>query len=116
MSNYKELKVWQQAMDLVMDIYILTRDFPNDERFGLTSQMRRSSVSIPSNIAEGSGRDTKGNFSNFLNFAKGSTCELETQILIACKLGYISQEKTENLTNSTAHIERMLYKLIRSLG
>jgi len=116
MSNYKELKVWQQAMELVMNIYVLTKQFPDDEKFGLVSQMRRSSVSIPSNIAEGSGRDTKGYFSNFLNFAKGSTCELETQILVALNLGYISEKKAEELTSQTAHIQRMLYKLTISIS
>jgi len=93
MSNYKKLKVWQFAMNLVEDIYRITKDFPKDEKFGLVSQMRRSSISVPSNIAEGSGRDTQGAFLNFLNIARGSLCELETQMLIAHRLGFISDGK-----------------------
>ncbi len=104
------------AIDLVTDIYILTKEFPNEEKFGLTSQMRRSSLSIPSNIAEGSGRNSKGFFSNFLNYAKGSTCELETQILIAQKLGDLSDKKAKMLTHNTDIIQRMLHRLIISLN
>lgn len=116
MSNHKELLVWQSAMELVEKIYTLTRDFPKEERFGLIAQMRRASVSIPSNIAEGAGRNSKRYFSNFLNFARGSTCELETQILIACKLGYLSSEKTKELNIHVIRIQKMIYRLIESLG
>lgn len=116
MSNYQQLKVWQMAMDLVLEIYAQTKQFPKDERFGLISQMRRAAVSIASNIAEGSGRDTKAFFSNFLKIAKGSTCELETQVLIAQKLGYISSEKSVDLTKKTFQIQWMLYRLSNSLN
>ncbi len=115
MSNYKKLRVWQISLDLVLDIYTLTKEFPDDEKFGLASQMRRASVSICSNIAEGAGRDTRGYFSNFLNYAKGSSCELETQLIIASKLGYISEEKTKVLIRQTVHIQGMLYRLTKSL-
>lgn len=116
MSNYKELKVWQVSMELVLDIYKLTKEFPKDEKYGLVSQMRRAAVSIASNITEGSGRDTKGFFYNFLNYAKGSTCELETQILIAHKLGFIPEKKKNELTFIIARILWMLHKLKSSLN
>jgi four helix bundle protein len=116
MSNYQKLKVWQIAMDLVVEIYRLTKDFPKEEKFGLVAQMRRSSVSIPSNIAEGSGRNSKGLFSNFLKFAHGSTCELETQLIISQRLKFLSDSKVKELTQQTTIIQKMLHKLIQSLN
>jgi four helix bundle protein len=115
MSNYRELNVWTSAMDLVEEIYLATNEFPKEEKFGLVSQMRRASVSIPSNIAEGSGRNSRGFFINFLNLAKGSTCELETQVLIAHRLGFLPENKMRELTHKSDQIQRMLYKLINSL-
>lgn len=102
-------------MDLVEEIYLITKEFPKEEKFGLVSQMRRASISIPSNIAEGSGRNSKGFFLNFLNFAKGSACELETQLLIANRLGFLSDTKAKELSQKSDQIQRMLYKLINSL-
>ncbi|MFO0969858.1 MAG: four helix bundle protein [Gemmataceae bacterium] len=92
-KNYKELIVWQKAVALVTEVYRVTSGFPQDERFGLTSQMRRAAVSIPSNIAEGQGRLTKGEFRQCLGYAKGSLLELETQLLISQNLGFLRDEE-----------------------
>ncbi|WP_109680619.1 four helix bundle protein [Xanthomarina spongicola] len=112
-KSYKELLVWQKAMALVTLIYNLTKTFPEDERFGLTSQMRRCSVSIPSNIAEGWGRLSRKNYIQFLRISRGSLYELETQILITKQLNYINDsEKVESLI---IEISKMLNSLIRKL-
>jgi four helix bundle protein len=92
-KSFRELKVWQLAIDLALTIYKLTADFPKSEMYGMASQMRRASVSIASNIAEGSARGTKKDFKQFVLIAKGSTGELQTQLLIARKLDYAAQEK-----------------------
>ena len=92
MHNYKELKVWDKAVNLAVDVYKSTEGLPQDERFGLTSQIRRCVVSVSSNIAEGAGRNTKGEFNQFLGIAYGSSCELETQLIIAEKLNFIEKE------------------------
>jgi four helix bundle protein len=89
MNDYKKLQVWREAMDLVSDVYRLTKKFQKEEMFGLTSQMRRCSVSIPSNIAEGAGRNGNKEFIHFLGITFGSCCELDTQLIIAERLGYI---------------------------
>ena len=90
MHNFRSLKVWEKSVELSVKTYQLTSCFPTDEKFGLISQMRRASVSIPSNIAEGAGRSSKKDFANFLGFATGSSNELETQMLIANKLKLVS--------------------------
>ena len=92
MHNYKELKVWEKAVDFAVDVYKATDQLPSDERFGLTSQIRRSVVSVSSNIAEGAGRNTRGEFNQFLGYAYGSSCELDTQLIIADKLNFITKE------------------------
>lgn len=92
MHNYKELNVWKRAIKFTVQVYKISRSFPADERFGLTSQIRRSAVSVPSNIAEGAGRRTNGEFANFLGIAHGSICELETQLYVAFELGYVDIE------------------------
>lgn len=89
MHNIKELKIWNKSIDLAVDIYRLTAEFPSDERFGLTSQTRRCAISISSNISEGAGRNTKGEFKQFLGIANGSSYELQTQLVIANKLKFI---------------------------
>ena len=109
-SSYRSLVVWQKAVDLVTDVYAATSVFPRHELFGLTSQLRRCAVSVPSNIAEGQGRATKGEFIQFLCHARGSLFELETQLHIACKLGYLSVEGSQSLEvkagrRSRAHSE-----------
>lgn len=114
MENYKNLLVWQKGVALVKKIYILTRDFPKDELYGLTSQMRRASISIPSNIAEGRMRESRKEFIRYLQIAIASGAELETQIEIAKHLEF---GKTENFTmveNELDEIMRMLNKLINN--
>ena len=88
MSDYKDLEVWKRSIDLTKSIYTLTSSFPDTEKFGLTNQMRRSSVSIPSNIAEGSARSTNKDFAHFLSIALGSACELETQVILSKELNF----------------------------
>ena len=97
LKNYKELKVWQKSYELCLEIYRITAKFPKEERYGLTSQIRRAAVSVPSNIAEGYGRKTTPEYIRFLYIAYGSNCELETQILLSGDLGYIETGKLETL-------------------
>src|SRR5208337_1604967 len=108
LRSYRELIAWQKAVDLVTEIYSITREFPREEVYGLTSQMRRSAVSIPSNIAEGQGRATKGEFVQFLAHARGSLFELETQILISERLGYLSPEIEKRLLAQSNEVGRIL--------
>jgi four helix bundle protein len=107
--DYEKLQVWQKSMQLVVDVYSMTKTYPSTEQFGLTSQMRRAAVSIPSNIAEGSRRSTEKDFRNFLITALGSASELETQLKIAFRLGYSKQENLPLLTE----VIRMLAGLIK---
>src|SRR5436853_6958040 len=93
LTHYRELIAWQKAMEIVCRIYQLTSSFPAEERFGLTNQLRRAAVSIPSNIAEGQGRGVSRDFARFLRIANGSRQELETQITISIRLGYLDQVK-----------------------
>jgi len=88
-QDFRDMPVWQNATALVTEVYKATESFPNDEKFGLTSQLRRAAISIPSNISEGCGRNTAGQQRQFLGYAKGSACEVETQLIIATNLGYI---------------------------
>jgi len=115
MNQFHKLEVWQRAKDLCKKIYIVTDDFPTSQKFGLTSQMQRSAVSIPSNIAEGSGGKSKNEFLHFLNISNGSSFELETQINISNDLQYISDEMEKELIEELHIIQKMLYKLIQSL-
>src|ERR1017187_1460962 len=114
--SYRDLVVWQKALDLVTEIYRATSGFPREEVFGLTSQLRRSAVSVPSNIAEGQGRATKGEFIQFLSHARGSLFELETQLVVAGKLGYIALDRQQTLGSQTEEIARILNGLLTSLG
>ena len=113
--NYKELKVWQKAYELCLDVYNVTKYFPSGERFGLNSQLRRASVSIPSNIAEGYGKRTTPDYIRSLYIAYGSNCELETQTLISGDLAYIEKVKQKKLLKKISEVERMLKALIKSL-
>ena len=113
-QSYRDLVVWNKAMELVMLVYRLTQDFPREEMFGLMSQLRRSAVSIPSNIAEGQGRSSKGDFRNFLGNARGSLSELETQVLIAEKLSFLQKSDAADLLDLTAEVGRILNGLIAS--
>lgn len=97
MNNYKELKVWQRSVELAVKIYELTKHFPKEEVYGLTSQIKRSAISIPSNIAEGAGRNTDKDFNNFLGISYASLCELETQLIIACKVNILENSTLDSL-------------------
>ncbi|HLW20520.1 MAG TPA: four helix bundle protein [Cyclobacteriaceae bacterium] len=112
MHNYKELKVWKRSIALNVHIYEITKSYPFEERYGLISQMRRSAVSIPSNIAEGGGRRTDKDFAHFLSFAHGSICELESQLYISLELKFISQEDFDKIASELTEIQKMLYSLI----
>ncbi len=115
LKNYKQLKVWQKAYSLCVQIYRVTKRFPKDEMYGLTSQIRRSAVSIPSNIAEGYGRKTTPEYIRFLYIAYGSVCELETQVMLAGDLDYVGNDKFPELKATIGDVERMLKALINSL-
>ena len=103
-QDFRNLLAWQKAIAFVTDVYRATQSFPNEEKFGLTSQLRRAAVSIPSNIAEGQGRLSRGEFRQFLGQAKGSICEVETQLIIAQNLGYLTETEPfwRNFTKSPA--------------
>jgi len=115
LKNYKELLVWQKSYQLCLEIYRATKIFPKNEGFGLTSQMRRAAVSIPSNIAEGYGRKTTPDYLKSLYIAYGSICELETQILLSGDLCYLNKETLSELQRDVGEVERMLKALIKSL-
>ena len=109
MHNIKKLKIWNDSIDLCVDVYQALANMPNDERYGLSSQIKRSAVSIPSNIAEGAGRDTNPQFSHFLNIAYGSSYELQTQLIISKRLNFISSEVNESLLNKLNEVQKMVY-------
>ena len=113
--NYKDLLAWQKAMDLVEMVYTLTKQFPSEERYGLTSQLRRAVVSIPSNIAEGQGRYSANEFNRFLSIAHGSLREVETQILIAVRLQYLEVTETQPAQQLCEETGRIINGLIKSL-
>ena len=114
-KSFRELLVWQKSILLVTEIYKLTSGFPKEEIFGLISQMRRSAISIPSNIAEGFGRNSQGDFKRFLNIALGSTYELQTQIEIAHNLELINKENYKNLMKGCLELEKMLNSLVSKI-
>ncbi|HSJ67785.1 MAG TPA: four helix bundle protein [Anditalea sp.] len=116
MHSYKELNVWQKAIELAVDVYEITDSFPQKERFGLISQINRSVVSIPSNIAEGAGRNTKKDFDHILSIALGSSFELETQLLISNRRKYFEAIVFQKLQTDLEHIQNMLAKLKQSLN
>ncbi len=116
LKNFKELNVWQKAYQLCLEIYKVTKKFPKEEIYGLTSQIRRSAVSIPSNMAEGYGRKTTGEYIQSLYIAYGSHCELEPQILLSGDLGLIEKESLLTLQKEIGDVERMLKGLIKSLS
>jgi len=114
-KTYRDLIVWQKSMVLVTKIYQITKSFPNNETYGLVSQIRRCAVSIPSNIAEGYGRNSTNDYVRFLCIAMGSLYELETQIEISLNLRYLNKTNFERLYESSREVERMLSSLIRKL-
>ncbi|HGY54836.1 MAG TPA: four helix bundle protein [Caldithrix abyssi] len=115
LRNYKDLVVWQKAYSLCLDVYKLTKQFPDEEKYGLTSQIKRAAVSIPSNIAEGYGRKTTKEYIQFLYIAYGSLCELETQLMLAKDLKYSRNMKEDTYIENLMEVERMLKSLIKSL-
>ena len=115
LKSYKELIVWQKAIELVIAIYRSTIAFPKEETYGLRQQMRRAAVSIPSNIAEGQCRNSTKDFLHFLSIARGSLAEIETQVLIAQHLEYFSKEQLANLSNRINEVGRLLSGLQNSL-
>ena len=115
MHNFREMKIWQKAREFVKEIYQTTAEFPSEEKFALASQMQRAAISIPSNIAEGAGRNSNKDFNRFLNIANGSAFELETQIYLAYDLKYIDKNKLENLTVKIIEIKKMIYGFKKNL-
>ncbi len=114
-KSYRDLIVWQKAIAAVTEIYRLTEKFPRQETYGLASQMQRAAISIPSNIAEGTSRSTKKDFLQFLHIAMGSATELETQLVIACNLGYLSEKEIAQISEALSEICKMLHGLIKKL-
>ena len=115
MHNYKKLNVWISSISLVKNIYNLTRKFPKEEMFVLTQQLRRAAISIPSNIAEGAGRNSNAQFKNFLQISIGSCFEVETQLIISKELEYISEEELETITKKLDSIMKMNHNLQKTL-
>ncbi len=113
--SYKDLAVWQKAMDLVTEIYQLVKLLPDDEKYALSDQMRRAAVSVPSNIAEGQQRKSSKEFANFLSIARGSVAELETQLLICIRLDYLSNQQIENANHMCQEVGRMVSSLIKKI-
>jgi four helix bundle protein len=114
--RFNDLIAWQKAMDLVEDVYRLTKLFPKDELFGLTSQLRRAAVSIPSNVAEGQSRRSSKEFIQFLSVAQGSLAEVETQVLIATRLQYIPEDHSRGLLEKTAELGRIMNGLVEAIS
>lgn len=113
MHNFQNLIIWQKAMDLTEDIYRMSSEFPTEEKYGLTSQIRRSAVSVPSNIAEGAGRNTDGEFKNFLGIASGSSNELFSQLILSYRLELVSENKVAPILNNLIEIQKINYALIK---
>ena len=115
MHNLKELSIWNKAIILTIEVYEAVSNFPIDERFGLTSQIKRSAVSIPSNIAEGAGRNNVKEFFNFLGISNGSSFELQTQIIFSNKLNLMNKETSNSILNKIDEVQKMTYGLIEKL-
>lgn len=114
--NYRDLVVWERAVDLVVEIYRLSAGFPREEQFGLTSQMRRASVSVTANIAEGSGRATSRDFLNFLSYSRGSLKEIESMVFVAQRLGFVSTPECTQALSLAEETSRMLIGLRSSIA
>jgi len=115
MNNFKELKIWKDSIDLAVDIYKMTKLFPDTEKFGLVSQMNRCSISISSNIAEGAGRNNKKEFRQFLGIALASACELESQLIVSQKLNFVTEHVLKQQTEKLVYLQNMINKLIKTL-
>jgi four helix bundle protein len=110
-NSFRDLRVWQSGMDLVTQVYRLTRSFPREEHYGITSQVRRAAVSIPSNIAEGHSRESSKEYLNHLSIAQGSLAELQTQIEIALRLDFIAAETARQILDHSASLSRQIFAL-----
>lgn len=115
MHKIKDLKVWHKAMDLTVEIYKATENFPREEKYGLTSQIRRSAVSIPSNISEGAGRNSKKEFNNFIGISNGSLFELQTQVILSSRLCLINSESANTLLKEIDELQKMNYSFQKRL-
>ena len=115
MNSYRDLIVWQKSLKLVTDLYKSTKSFPKNETYGLTAHIRKTAVSVPSNIAEGYGRGSKSDYVRFLKIARGSLYELQTQLEISLNLEYLSKDVFEVLANQVNEIERMLNSLVKKV-
>ncbi len=114
MNNYKELIVWQKSRMIVKTIYDISTQLPSDEKYGLTGQLRRCAVSIPSNIAEGASRSSNKEFSYFLEIAYGSCFELETQLLLCSDISYLPTDLVNTIITDLQEVQKMIYKLIKN--
>jgi|SRR5690606_1436187 len=115
MHILEDLKVWNKAMEIAVETYKLSSQFPSEEKYGLTSQIRRSAVSVPSNIAEGAGRNSPAEFKNFLGIANGSSYELFTQLVLSHKLDLVSKNKVQPIIKEVVEVQKMNYALIKHL-
>ncbi|HEX4066828.1 MAG TPA: four helix bundle protein [Acidobacteriaceae bacterium] len=115
-KSFYDLTVWQRSIEMTTLIYQMTTEFPRSEIYGLTSQMRRAAVSVASNIAEGTGRGSKAEFRQFLNIARGSNCELQTQLVIASNLRMVTRDRIETATSLSYEVGRMLNGLLASIA
>jgi four helix bundle protein len=115
-KSYRDLIVWQKSMQLVTQVYLITKSLPKEELYGLVPQIRKSCISIPSNIAEGYGRNSTSDYLRFLQIASGSLYELQTQLEICLNLGYLSKQSFEEIYEQSREIERMLGSLIKKVG
>lgn len=115
MRDFRRLQVWERAHELALAVYLVTRAFPKEEVYGLTSQVRRAAISVPTNIAEGCGRDSAIEFARFLEIGMGSAKELEYQLLLARDLGYVDADEYGNLAEETTQVQRMLHSYIGQL-
>lgn len=111
--NFRELIAWQKAMQLTKNVYLLLKDFPSSEQYGLITQIQRAVVSIPSNIAEGAGRATQKELVHFLSFSLGSAYELETELLLAGELNYISAGQSEKINAEVVEVQKLVYSLMK---
>jgi four helix bundle protein len=115
MRDFRELKVWEKAYRFTLQVYRITKNFPSDEQFGLTVQLRRAAASVPTNIAEGCGRDSERELARFMGIAGGSASEVEYQLLLACDLNYIQDETYRELNQQVNEVKRMLNSFIQKL-
>ena len=115
-GSYRDLAIWQKAIDLSKYLYQTTRCLPDEERYGLTSQIRRAAISVPSNIAEGQARGGKKEFIQFLYIAKGSLAELDTQCVLALEFGYVEREQQQAILMKIEELQKMIFSLIRKLS